>query len=429
MKPIKILLVDDDESKVCILRATLAAHKRKKQIELTVEGTSTEAKRQMRSTQYDLLLLDQNLPRRAGEGIIEGEGLDVLKELSDESEMLQPHHILIFSAYEPKQVGKLSAADFGWSFLRYSEDSNAWKVPLASKIEYIHQQALQAEKHDRYPVYDFDIAVVTALQDPEWSYIQEWEVNWQSKFIPGDYREYFVGEKRIPGKRLKMVGLPIREMGMVGASCAVASMIRYFRPKLVVIAGIAAGVVEEQKIGEIVVGKHAWNYDAGKVLEDPGKQIAYLPEPDPVPVDPAFFALLQGICSSAEFLTRMRARFAGKKLELGEIQFGPVASGSAVIESPTTVQRVLSQNRKARSLDMEVYGVYAACFKSPLPKPYFFSAKAVSDFALPGRQESDRRKAARHSAVFLEGLLDELATRSDMNGFTFSERPDAIRQQ
>src|SRR6187549_2129273 len=266
---LKILIVDDDSDKVTILHAFLASHQHKDALELDLARTSNDAKKKLRDGVYHLMLLDQNMPRRAKEEIICGEGLDILKELEEDTELFRPKHILILSAFEPRRVGELSALDFGWSFVRF-DDGAQWRLALASKIDYIFQQEQQQLQNGENS-YSYDVGIITALQDPEWSYVQEWDVNWRSEFIPSDYREYFTGEKVIAGKKLKLVGLPVREMGMVGASCAAASLVRLFRPKLVVIAGIAAGVLEEQQIGEVVIGKYAWNYDAGKVLEESGK--------------------------------------------------------------------------------------------------------------------------------------------------------------
>lgn len=405
---VRILIVDDDKTKVARLRRALDAHPRASQLKTDVAETSQEARRFLGKHCYDLLLLDQNLPRRAGEAPEVREGLEILSEIESDTDLKRPSHILILSLYPPGIENGLRADQLGWGFLTYGSRDENWKRPLESKIEYIFRQNTASEGVSANTFdFDYDVAVVTALQDPEWTHMQEWDVDWESHFVAADFREYFVGKKTIGGRTFRLVGMPIQRMGMVAAATATSSLIRNFRPRLVVMGGIAAGVVKEQKLGDIVIGTHAWNYDAGKVIEE-GTAVRYLSEPDQIDVDKVFLAKLQSLCHSKAVKRRLLDHRRRRRVEWKKVWLGPIATGSAVVEAPAVVQRVVSQNRKATAIEMEVYGVYAACDQAVKPVPAFFAAKAVSDFAVPGREEKDRRKAARNSAAFLEFMVTEL---------------------
>jgi len=59
-------------------------------------------------------------------------------------------------------------------------------------------------------------------------------------------------------------------------------------------------------------------------------------------------------------------------------------------------------------VDMETYGFYYACENALLPKPEFFSIKAVSDYADNQKNDNYQAYCAFTSANFLYELMQEL---------------------
>jgi nucleoside phosphorylase len=84
-----------------------------------------------------------------------------------------------------------------------------------------------------------------------------------------------------------------------------------------------------------------------------------------------------------------------------QVHFGPITSGSAVIEDEAQVKRVLARDRKTIGLDMEAYGVAVAAWYSERPSPPVLIAKSVVDHAVPPKTDQWHEYAAYTSARFL----------------------------
>ena len=88
------------------------------------------------------------------------------------------------------------------------------------------------------------------------------------------------------------------------------------------------------------------------------------------------------------------------------MHLGPVASGAAVIAEPGVPELVKRQHRDALGLEMETYGVFAACEDSPLPQPKAFSLKSICDFADAAKADEHQAYAAFTSAAALQVFVE-----------------------
>jgi nucleoside phosphorylase len=68
-----------------------------------------------------------------------------------------------------------------------------------------------------------------------------------------------------------MAIVPFR-MGLVGMAIACSKAIELFRPKIVAMSGICAGVDGESKLLDIVVGQTCWEYQTGKFKDGKFRQ-------------------------------------------------------------------------------------------------------------------------------------------------------------
>src|SRR4051794_32630680 len=95
----KVVVVDDDSIKYGRVSNVL--------IRAGVDGRDiahavcvSEALDLLRERNFDLMLLDVNLPRRLGDMPTRGGGLEVLRELSRDERYRRPYYIVGLTAYE-----------------------------------------------------------------------------------------------------------------------------------------------------------------------------------------------------------------------------------------------------------------------------------------------------------------------------------------
>jgi len=93
-----------------------------------------------------------------------------------------------------------------------------------------------------------------------------------------------------------------------------------------------------------------------------------------------------------------------------QVNFGPMASGSAVIADIDKIQDIRIVNRKLIGIDMETFGVYYGCksFES-VHQTKFLSVESISDFADKRKNDHFRNYAGYTSARFIYALIEKLS--------------------
>ena len=91
--------------------------------------------------------------------------------------------------------------------------------------------------------------------------------DWKALVIPGDDQIYDTASFERDGVKHSLVHAKLGEMGMTAAAATAMKVIYEFRPRYLIMVGIAAGValeqVERQMYGDVVVPDIVWNYSAG----------------------------------------------------------------------------------------------------------------------------------------------------------------------
>ncbi len=336
-------------------------------------------------------------------------GLRLLKQLQLGGPRLKfPEHIIGLTEY-PELYDEF-ARDFAthnWQVMQYSSESH-WAQILTNKAIYV------AEAHRRMKEMSdtrSDIAIVTALKQVELEAVLHLPGSWSDLPIAGDDTVYHVGNFRRANKSLSVVAAAAIGMGMPAAACLSMKVIRHFRPRYLIMAGIAAGV--GAKVGDVLVAAEAWDYGSGKIKTVLGDEAgAFTPAPSYLSLDAAikervdFFGLRR-----KAILDDIRNRWAASPPEHTlSLHLGPVASGAAVVENQAVVDSITAHNRKLIGVEMETYGVYLACRLCTQPRPIAIAAKAVCDLGMPPKTNEHQRYAAFTSANFIyEFALDQLS--------------------
>lgn len=224
--------------------------------------------------------------------------------------------------------------------------------------------------------------------------------DWEEIRLEGDAQVYY---QAVSAGRT-MIAARQDEMGMTAAATLTMKVIQHFRPKYVIMPGIAAGTLEEsgdaQMYGDVVLANMVWNYSNGKyVPKDRASivfgEVGFLPRPTVVKMD-------------EDLLTYFQRAIQSPKNET-HVHIGAMASGSTVVANRAILDKqIKGQFEETKGLEMEGYGVAYAASHATEPRPKAIIAKSVCDFADSRKSDMYQRFAAYTSCEFVKLMLDEI---------------------
>ncbi len=257
--------------------------------------------------------------------------------------------------------------------------------------------------------FSSDLGIVCALEHPEFSAVVSafgGDGNWKDV---GDARlTHVYREARVitnDGSALRVVGTTSSSMGLTAAAIATTQLVMSFRPRLVLMIGIAAGTrTGDKNFGDVLVADPSVDYNSGKVALQNGIR-EFLPDPYPLGINPRLRSVLKRYGSRHDVFTKIRSEWTGRvPPAANRLHVGPLGAADQVIDDASRVLEIQKQWRKLIGVEMEAYGVYRACHESPEPKPRFASFKSVCDFAAEKSdswQEYAAFVAARFACAFV----------------------------
>ena len=250
--------------------------------------------------------------------------------------------------------------------------------------------------------YNTDVAILT-VTTTEFNAVLHFH-NWKARTFPGDEQIYDVATFERDGKTYSLVHTKISEMGMTAAAATATKVIYTFRPRYIIMVGIAAGIakseMEEQMYGDVIVPDIVWNYSAGKFVSPEKAQITYgnlgfLPRSTSESIPEEIVPYLQKAIHSPD--------------NPSHAYMGPMACGSTVVASRELLEKqVYSQYNHTAGLDMESYAVVYAANHASDPKPTPIITKSVCDFADSTKTDDYQRFAAYSSCEFAKFLYEKI---------------------
>jgi nucleoside phosphorylase len=257
--------------------------------------------------------------------------------------------------------------------------------------------------------FQTDVAFICALQEPEFESLlnalggqSQWEDAGNTRFS-----HLYLGTELVTesGKHLKVVGTTSTSMGLTAAAIATTHLILQFKPRIVIMVGIAAGTRSGGKeFGDVLIADPSVDYNSGKVALENGIR-EFLPDPYPIGLNARLRSVLQKYRSKPEVFQSIRARWTGELPgSQNRVHIGPLGAADQVIDDSTRVLEIQRNWRKLIGVEMETYAVYRACHEAPDPKPRFASFKSVCDFAAE-KTDSWQNYASYTAAEFAVGFL------------------------
>lgn len=405
---IRILIMDDNEDKICVLRDMLIK-------ECFINGDSIATARNIHEGRialsdklFDLLILDMVIPAKSDTDALASEGVNFINEIYDNPALKCPSQIIGLTQFDDGfEDLKRKFENKLWYLIKYKQNDIEWKNLIKNKVFHLIRNEEEIEKsifnRDRY-----DIGIICALQEEFRCMKESFDEEWHCKRISGfplDVYETVVVNAY--GEEIKICAACLNRAGMV-ATCAIAvSMYDIMKVEKIFMTGYAAGIkYGELKLGDIVISKSIQDYSVGKLIDLPCSEYRLLKELSMLTADESL--LFQASSLSADFgkITDLNLWMYGKTaLETNvKAYVSPSVCGPFVVASANAIDEIRKADRKFSALDMEGFGLYYA---GHLLGKKCLWIKGISDMADSKKDDSYHVRSALASGRFLYILIKE----------------------
>ncbi|WP_218699242.1 phosphorylase family protein [Acinetobacter harbinensis] len=389
----KILIIDDNPRRYGELATQLDQLGLNKSDYKIVDCVNT-AEDLLVSNYYDLIILDILIPYYNYGEADKQVSIDFFNYLHSDECNHKPEKIIgITSDKEILKKTQSKFEAFTWQIIGYSDTDDDWLKTLLAYINYLIRKNRSEENN-----YNYDVLIINALQFPELSAILELPWNWRKIVITENGLLINSGQIALDDNKFKIAAIHATDMGMVPTSILTTQLINILKPKVVCMTGICAGNSTEVNLGDIVVASTSWDHQSGK-REMFGDKVIFKNSPQYIPLNHLIKRDFQDLNSVSDFKALNK--------EINNISYsptlriGPMASSSAVLADRETLDKIVTtQNRKLMGIDMEVFGLYSACYYH-FNNIYFFAIKGVCDFADSEKNDNFQDYAAKNSAFAL----------------------------
>lgn len=419
---LSILIIDDTRDKLLAMREFILENfKEIKDSDIDTAECTFEGVNMLTKEQYDLVLLDLNISKKKGGMPSPQNAIDFLETIAEFEGINYPAHILGVTRLEKiEEKDREMFEDSLWNLMRYGEDYSGWEEKLKNKIQYLLNSKRQLLHN---PKYDYDIAIINALQEPEQKWLKRvfGEDGWTLVDAHSDKCTTYY-EKQIEvsdGKMVRVVIACQHQMASTASASLTMKVIYNFRPRYLFMTGIAAAIEpDEVNLGDILVASEVWDGASGKYKDikldktsDDGDDVVscFLPDPRHHTLDAEMIAIVNRLKSNEELMeniTKGYKTFDDTKRQPVSLHVGPMASVPAVVASKEQLVKLQKVSRKLLGIEMETYGMFYASENSITPRPkYTASFKSASDYATVKKDDDYQAYASYTSAALLKYII------------------------
>ncbi|HEY1053585.1 MAG TPA: 5'-methylthioadenosine/adenosylhomocysteine nucleosidase [Emticicia sp.] len=209
---------------------------------------------------------------------------------------------------------------------------------------------------------------------------------------------------KLNGKKIVLTETGI---GKVNAAVVTTLIIKEFHPKSVIFTGIAGGISEELKQGDIVIGKQLTYHDYGRLTNE-GLSTNATRNPITKQLNPLYFAsdsllVLQALSAAREVTLQKMSAEASQP----NISAGTIVTGDTFVTSSTAVSN-FEKTLHANATEMEGAAVAQVCFQQHIP---FLIIRSISDKANEKASvdfQTFKKIASDNSATLVKEILKKL---------------------
>ncbi|MBT4822351.1 MAG: response regulator [Lentisphaerae bacterium] len=390
----RILVVDDQYPKVKAIHNVLPDDMPG---DIDHALSSRQALRMMTENDYDLLVIDLQIPEAMGEDVKPYAGRDLLEYIDDNRDINRPTHILGITSHADSYSECLEAfAQRGWTLLHGIDDTERLRNIVSAKLKHAVRST------DRY-----DVVMVTALEHVELEEVLRLPCNWIPFRERDDCSIVHCGRlQTTSGHEVSVLASACPRIGIAHAAALSMKLCLKYSPKFLMMTGIAAGIEGKTGLGDILIADPCWDWGSGKqTLRDSGP--VFLASPTHIALDPPLRAQLKRIVTTRLYLDEIVTGWSGGQLPTTMLKahIGPLATGSMVLEDPAYVAAIQQQHRDTLGVDMEAYGIAVGCAISSAKPPKAIVLKSVCDFANPLKNDTWQTYAAYTSAQFAMRII------------------------
>jgi len=397
----KILIVDDERTRYKKLIQSLLNNMGLSREDVDYAVCTEDAKKKLAVIEYDLLILDLLIPLWLEDEPSEKHSEDLLNELNCDDEYKKPKKIVGITAEKDTVSETIKQFENQtWQVIRYEPSCTNWITKIENCVRY-----LQSTNESQKLEFNYDLAIICALDDPELSEILKLNWSWSEPKPIDDNTFIYEGSVTVNNKALKVCAAHASRMGMVATANKTSSIINALRPKMIVMTGICGGIKSNTNFGDVIFAECVWDYQSGKIKGKNGSSS--------FEVSPHQLTASTDIRSKFELLKADKSLLPQLTNDFGEhvnanprLLLGPVATGAAVIADPEYVQTIIQQQRKVLGIEMEIYGLYSAVENASNPKPKVFAIKSVCDFADVEKDDDYQKYCSYLSANVLRVFIE-----------------------
>ena len=396
-----ILIVDDEYNKTGIISDYVLSIDNS--VNITHVTTTQAGRTEIRRNHYDLILIDINLPSSLGAIPNEMGGMDLFDMIMLDNAVKMPSDFIFITEKEDSLNTYIKEAEKrGVSLCQFDVSQDTWKNILGGLIKY----TIIRSKKKQNETPSIDIAILTALRDPELTAVLNLPYNWKQKRFFDDPTGYYFGTKTKGESTLSLVVASASRKGMPSASALAMKMVERFRPKLLVMLGICAGVKDKVGLGDIIIADPAWDWGNGKMAQNINGSPVFQAAPYQFPLNHHISQLAMELGDDSKVITTISSGWE-KDVPSGKLKVhvGPLASGSMVLASDSSLDPISLQNRDVLGVDMEAYAVMAASDIARFSKPTSLVIKSVCDYADSQKSDGWQEYASYTSACFFDFLI------------------------
>ncbi len=398
---LKILIVEDEtEKRRLIVEAILGVEG------VTLNNIDTvsdgfNAKKRLKEKKYDLLVLDINIPPREDRPIRKDGGLDVINFIKRNRNAKQPHHVVGMTAYdEAFSEAEVEFSTLIWKLVKFSYADVEWRSSLQDSVQYLVENDIPPYTNDG-TTFHFDVGIVCALEE-ELLAIRDLDANWEEVRIPYDHSSYFTAEFLTGDSKVTIVAVAAPHMGMPTAAVVATKLIATFRPGLVIMPGICAGVKGKTNFGDVLVADPCFDWGSGKWTTNDEGKLQFRPAAYQWRLDSSLNGVVSRLANSPEMLESIYNNYQNNKPDRApSVIVDAMASGGSVLQAQALVEDVREQHKNLVGIEMESYSVFTACAYAAEPRPLCISMKSVCDFGDKDKEDDFHAYACYTSAQFL----------------------------